>query len=129
MNIAKGTTICWFLGPRGPFLLPLLDPSAGPFVRASLHLYTDIYDICPMNQQKTLLYAYPLTPWDCESESRMNSRTFLSQFVLFLLQSIQKHFFTNQNFKILKHFKLIRVLDFRACPIFYSIEHARCCQP
>ena len=57
--------------------------SAGPFRPSDRPRYISLLNrhICPINHKKTQK-AYPLTPWDRESESRINSRTFLGQFVL-----------------------------------------------
>ena len=84
-----------FLGPRGPLVLPLVGSSVRPSALKSGSL---IYrHTCLMNHQKShqtnpTVSGSPLScplscplswsPWDHESESRINSQTFLGQFVL-----------------------------------------------
>ena len=50
-----------FLGPRGPLVLPLVDPYVHPY---ALKILTPIYrHICHMNHQKTP-QTNPLATWD-----------------------------------------------------------------
>ena len=95
-----------FLGTQGPLVIPLIDPPVRPPARPILDPSTSSLTIldpqdhlyCYTNDQRTHqlsllilqntldlpidLQAFRLTPWDPESESKINLQTSLGQFCL-----------------------------------------------